>query len=150
MATLLHENNLISLRTAIVGDDGNLVDFCLMPADLVSLIPRGRKWSAPKDFEWVSKDSAWLYRHMRSASEEIKLMGDFPCVEQDVRPMVFENPPEFRLLWTGSGNSVALYLNGELWTFIEEVSHKGYSKGILKPGVGNPWNQVLFEKTFLT
>jgi hypothetical protein len=86
MPTLLRENNVISLRTAMVGDDGNLVGFTLMPADLESLIPKGRKW-APKDFDWVMQDSVWLYRHMRSASEEAKLMRDFPCVEQDVRPL---------------------------------------------------------------
>jgi hypothetical protein len=149
MAILLQENNVISLRTAIVGDDGNLVGFSLYPADLTSLIPKGRTWWAPKDFEWVSQDSTWLYRHMRSAADERKLMHGFPCVEQDVRPMVFENPPEFKLLWADSGNSVALYLSGQVWAFIEEETHLGYSKGIIEGTDKNAWNQELFEKTFM-
>jgi len=149
MAILVQENNVISLRTAIVGDDGNLVGFSLYPGDLASLTPKGRTWWAPKDFDWVMQDTAWLYRHMRSVAEEKKLMRAFPCVEQDVRPMAFEMPPEFRLLWADSGHSVALYLNGEPWAFIEEERHLGYSKGVLKPAVGKLWDQELFEKTFL-
>lgn len=147
---LLEENNIISLRTAYVVDDGNLVGFQLMPAWLGSSIPG----SKPKGFDWASQDFTWLYRHMRSVSDEKRLMHDFPCVDQDIKPIVFEKPPVFRLLWTDSGNSVALYLNEEPWAFIEEESHQGYSKGILKPkvahlpAVGNLWNQELFEKTF--
>ena len=136
--TLLEEDNVISLRTAIVLDDGNLVSFRLMP---VSLDPS-------KDLRWVSLDRTWLYRHKRSDSEELDLKCDSPCVEQDVRPMVFEKPPEFRLLWSDSGHSVALHLHGEPWAFIEEETHKGYSKGILKLAVGNPWDQELFDRTF--
>jgi len=153
--TLLAEDNIISLRTAFVLDNGRLVSFCLMPADLEALIPKGRSWWAPKDFEWASQDSAWLYRHMKSAADEEKLMSGFPCVEKDLKPMVFEKPAEFKLLWTDSGHSVALFLNGEPWAFIHEESHQGYSKGVLKPAaaylvpVGNLWDQELFEKTFL-
>ena len=73
-------------------------------------------------------------------------------MQQDVKPMAFEKPPEFRLLWTDSGNGVALYLNGEPWAIIDEHTHQGYSKGILKPSTGsviqNLWNQELFEKLF--
>jgi hypothetical protein len=136
--TLLEENNVISLRTAFVLDDGDLVSLRLMPVSLDS----------SKDLSWVSLDRTWLYRHKRSDSEELELRLEFPCVEQDVRPMVFEKPPELRLLWSDSGHSVALYLQGEPWAFIEEETHKGYSKGILKPAVGNPWDQELFERTF--
>jgi hypothetical protein len=145
--TLLEENNVISLRTAYVVDDGKLVGFRLMPAWLESSIPR-KRGSASKDFEWVLSDQAYLYRHMRSVTGETELMNSFPCVEQGVKPMRFENPPEFKLLWADSGNAVALYLNGEPWAFIEEVTHKGYSKGIIKPTIGNLWNQELFEKIF--
>ena len=150
MAILLQEDNVISLRTAFVNDDGNLAYFSLMPADLESLIPKGRTWWAPKDFDWVSKDSVWLYRRMRSAADEKKLMRDFPCVDQDVKPLAFEKPPQFKLRWTDSGNSVALYLNGEPWAFIHEESHHGYSKGIVKETIEkHVWNQALFEKTFV-
>lgn len=155
--TLLEENNVISLRRAVVIDDGSWVSFQLMPAWLGSSIPGSR----PKGFDWVSQDFARLYRHMRSVVEEAKLMSAFPCVEQDVKPMRFEKPPEFKLLWADSGNSVALYLNGEPWAFIDEQTHTGYSKGILKapdmtpwrklkqkPIRPMPWDQELYEKIF--
>jgi hypothetical protein len=140
--TLLVEDNVISLRTAFVLDNGNRVSFQLMPGWLESSIP------TPKETNQASYDFTWLYRHMRSVSDEKKLMCGFPCVEQDIKPMVFKKPPGLKLIWTDSGNSVALYLNGEPWAFIEEEKHKGYSKGILKPEIGNLWNQELFEKTF--
>jgi hypothetical protein len=143
--TLLEEDNVISLRTAYVHDDGDVIAFRLLPAWLGSSIP-GNK---PKGFDWVSQDSVWLYRHMRSASDEAKLVRGFPCMQQYVKPMVFENPPEFRLLWTDSGNSVALYINGEPWAFIDEQTHQGYSKGILQSKYNNAWNQELFEKIFV-
>src|SRR6266853_4762050 len=154
MAILLQENNVISLRSAFVEDDGNLAFFSLMPADLASLMRKGRTWRAPKDFDWVELDSTWLYRHMRSAADEAKLMVGFPCLDQDVKPILLEKPPEFRLLWTDSGNGVAVFLNGEPWAFIDEETHQGYSKGILRPAaaylsaVGNLWDQKLFEKIF--
>jgi hypothetical protein len=152
--TLLEENNVISLRTAYVVDNGNLVGFQLMPAWLDSSIPR-KRGLARKDFEWVLSDQSYLYRHMRSVTEEVELMSCFPCVEQAVKPMRFESPPELRLLWADSGNTVALYLNGEPWAFIDEETHKGYSKGVLKPAaplpaMGNQWDQELFEKLFIT
>jgi hypothetical protein len=50
MAILLKDNNVVSLRTAHVCDDGNLVSFCLMPADLVSLMPPPKKVVGPKGF----------------------------------------------------------------------------------------------------
>ncbi len=147
MSVLLKETNLISLRTAYVDDDGNLADFSLMPADLLSVMRKAGKW----DFDWASQDAAWLYRHLRSPDEETTLSRTFPpIIDQDLRPMTFKAPPEFKLLWADSGHSVALYLNGEPWAFIDEETHQGYSKGILKPfsGTGNLWDQDLFERTF--
>jgi hypothetical protein len=151
--TLLEEDNVISLRTALVQDDGNSVGFRLMPAWLDSSIPR-KRMSAPKNFEWVFSDFAYLYRHMRSTVEEVKLTCGLPCVDQDIKPLKFESPPEFKLRWADSGNTVALYLNGSPWAFIDEETHKGYSKGVLKPkagspSIGNQWDQKLFEKLFV-
>ena len=77
-----------------------------------------------------------------------------PAIEQHIKPLLLAKPPEFKLLWTDSGHSVALYLNGEPWAFIHEATHEGYSKGILKPSVpylspaGKLWDQDLFEQTF--
>jgi hypothetical protein len=149
--TLLEETNVVSLRTAYIHDDGDVVDFRLMPAWIGSSIPG----SKPKGFDYVLQDCTWLYRHMRPVAEEEKLMRIYPpIVQQDVKPLVFEIPPEFRLIWTDSGDSVVLFFNGEPWAFIDEQTHQGYSKGVFKPkkpyltAVGNLWNQELFEKIF--
>lgn len=155
MSLLFKQSNVISLRTAYVNDDGNLACFRLNPADPVSLMPTAKRGWAPKDFDWVTWDSVWLYRHTRTVANEEKLLHDFPCLEHNVKAVVFKRPPEFRLQWTDSGHSVALYLNGEPWAFIYEETHEGYSKGILKPAaphlsqIKNPWDQSLFERTFL-
>ena len=146
--TLYVEKNVISLRTAYVADIGTLVGFRLNPADVVSLIPKARKQWAPKDFEWISRDRVWLYRHLMPEVDETKLMNGFPCVDQGIKPMSFEKPPRLKLIWTDSGNGVALCINGEPWAFIDETSHEGYSKGIINPEYGNPWSSKLFEKIF--
>jgi len=117
----------------------------------VSLLPdKGSKWTS-KDFDWVLKDQVWLYRHLypKPVTEEIELKDDFPSVDQDIKPLDFEETPQFKLFWADSGNSVALYLNGELWAFICEETHQGYSKGMLSSDRGQLWDQELFEKTFL-
>jgi hypothetical protein len=146
-AILLREENVISLRTAFVRDDGDVVSFRLRLASIPR--PIGRSWWAPKDFEWVSQDSAWLYRHLRSPEQEEALMRIWPSTFQHgVKPLVFTAPPRFKLVWTGSGQGVALYLNGEPWAFIDERTHEGYSKGVLDPASGQPWNQSLFERIF--
>lgn len=122
--------------------------FRLNPADLASKLPKGRKWR-PQDFEWNSLDCVWLYRHALSATDELKLKKDFPYyVQHRVKPMSFEAPPVFKLLWEDSGHSVALFLNGEPWAFIDEASHQGFSKGIIDARAGNLWDQKLFEKIF--
>lgn len=144
-ATLLSEENIISLRTAFVLDDGNIAEFRLMPKCLDSSIPGIHEQKA---VEWALRDNAYIYRHRRSPEDENDLIQGFPCVEQGIRPMVFEKPPEFRLLWADSGESVALYLDGEPWAFIDEKTHEGYSKGIIKPMTAKPWSQELFKRTF--
>jgi hypothetical protein len=72
-------------------------------------------------------------------------------LERNIKVLEFAHPPELRLLWADSGQSVALFLNEEPWAFIHEEKNHGYSKGILTSAVGNlgnPWNQELFERTF--
>jgi len=68
--------------------------------------------------------------------------------EADIRMMAFTHPPELKLLWADSGHSVALFLDGQPWAFVDEDKNHGYSKGILRPTIGNTWDQMLFEKTF--
>jgi hypothetical protein len=137
--TLLREENIISLRTASVNDDGDLVFFLLMSPSMTTPAPGTREY----------RRATWLYRRRRSFFGELKLKRGFFPVEQNIRPVVFAHPPHLRLLWSDSGHSVALFLNGEPWAFIHEEKNHGYSKGILKPTTGNPWDQALFEETFL-
>jgi hypothetical protein len=149
LKTLLKEQNVASSRTACVNDNGNLVEFTLFPKDLLASLHLKRIGELTvKDIQSLSCYWTRLYRRLKPPSEEKKLTEGVPCLEQDLRPMVFEKPPAFKLLWADSGNSVALLLNDEPWAFIHEETHQGYSKGILKPQFGHPWDQELFEKTF--
>jgi hypothetical protein len=143
---LLEESNVISLRTAFVIDDGNVVCFRLMPAWLDSSVP-----SKPRDFEWTSQDYAYLYRRRLSPVQERELMQSLNRWLQQVRPLQFAILPEFGLVWSENGNSVALKLNGEPWAFIDEKTHKGYSKGIMTTDAAmneSRWDQQLFERLF--
>ena len=144
MPELIAELNRESLRRASVYDDGNLVGFTLTPPpkDLLPFLEE-------KNSDWVMRDSVWVYRRLRSATDEIKLMSGLPCVDQDIKPVAFEALPDFKLFWEDSGHSVALFLNGEPWAFICNETHQGYSKGMLTSESGEPWDQELFEKTFL-
>jgi hypothetical protein len=138
--TLLFEDNIISLRTAYVLDNGDLVSLSLTPAS---------DNSVPRTDNPMKRDSTWLYRHKKSAAEELAVMQDSISIRHDIMPLEFTTPPEFRLLWADSGHSVALFLNGEPWAFIHEEKYNGYSKGIISPTLPNPWNQELFEQTFM-
>ena len=150
MSLLLKEQNIISLRTAYVSEhDGrNLVSLSLTEEVKEKWkVEPGRYYSMPKDY-------AYLYRYRISQSEEKGLAQGSRSWELQLKPLSFETKPEFRLLWTLSGNSVALYLNGEPWAFICEETHYGYSKGILSPlppempRASNSWDQQLFKKIF--
>jgi hypothetical protein len=139
--TLLEENSIISLRTAIVLDDGDLVYF--------KLLPYSSETSIPGTTNHLKADATCLYRHAEFIFKQTRANRARSHVRQDVKPMTFEQSLELKLLWADSGHSVALFLNGEPWAFIHEEKNYGYSKGILRPTVGNPWDQELFEKTFL-
>ncbi len=141
MHIILRQENCISLRTAYIIDHRDLVNLRLSSA---APLIGGPKLS---QLEEDLRDCAWLYRRLRSPTEERRLMASFPCIEQDIRPLPLEKHPEFKLIWTDSGNGVALYLNEEPWAFVNE-DHVGYSKGILKCGYVKPWDQQLFEKVF--
>lgn len=136
---LLKEHNVISLRTAVVIDDGSVVCFQLPPAP--SLIPTRQNVYKDEYMEWLNSFLTFLYQHIPPASGEKAL--------KNIRQLAFEKPPELKLLWTDSGNSVAVYLNGEPWAFIDENTQKAYSKGVLNSGGGTPWDQEVFEKTFV-
>lgn len=150
LKTLLKEENVTSSRTACVKDDGNMVEFTLFPADLLASLHRKRIGEiTAKDIQSLSsRYCTWLYRHLKPPSEELKLMEGAPCPQHDLRPMVFEKPPAFKLLWADAGNSVAVLLDGKPWAFIHEETRRGYSKGVLKSQFANPWDEDLFKKTF--
>ena len=168
---LLHEDNPISLRTVSVLDDGYFVTLVLPPrsmpgrrnydiygpSQMVELYRRRRSFLArvlrsplgsyqKQYFKW-SNPSGKL-RGLRAWIGYWGLRRIHISLEKHIRVMEFTQPPELRLLWAGSGHSVALLLNGEPWAFIHEERNHGYSKGILKAYVGNPWDQELFEHTF--
>ena len=162
--TLLCEENIISLRTAYILDDGRFVSLILMPkldtslptvsdnrkSDFTILYRRENSIVARmldlKSKVAIAESTGAVGRILKKSMRRI-LFGS-PSIEKDIRPMGFENSPEIKLLWTESGHSVAVFLNGEPWAFIHEDKNHGYSKGVLKTTVGNPWSQALFEKTF--
>jgi hypothetical protein len=151
---LFKEKNIVSLRTAYVSEhkNRNLVSLSLSPIERELRESWG---TGPIRLDWVSKDIVYLYRYMIAPSEEMKLMQSVRSWELQLKPLKFERTPEYRLCWSDSGNSVALYLDGEPWAFICEGNHSGYSKGILRPlvasmpKIGNQWDQTLFERTFV-
>ena len=135
---LVEEYNIISLRTALVMDDGESVGLQLAPADS-SVLTRLNPF---KD-EFMERFACYftfLYLH-----QHIQLDHNL-----GIKKMQFVKPPAFKLLWVESGNSVAVCINGEPWAFVHEETQKSYSKGVLGSRAGNPWNQELFEKTFQT
>jgi hypothetical protein len=135
--TLLFEENIISLRNAIVANTGELTFF--------ALIPRSLELSSFVVDELMPV--AWLYRRKRSFTEEHSLRSDKYSIERYVKPMEFERPPDFKLIWADSGQSAALLLNGEPWAFVDE-ENDGYSKGVLSNEMGKVWNQQLFDELF--
>jgi len=68
--------------------------------------------------------------------------------EKNLKVMQFTRQPEMRLRWTDPGDSVALFLEGQPWAFIHREKNHGYSKGVLRPGYGNTWDENLFAQTF--
>jgi hypothetical protein len=133
----LEKENAISLRTAIVVDDGDVVSFQLMP-NFASSIP-GQELPWPR---------VWLFRHARSEFEEQKLKNSFPCIQHDLVALSFQDSHRLSLLWDESGHSAAIYLDGQPWAFVAHETGVGYSKGILDNCSEQLWNQELFERTF--
>ncbi len=169
-ATVLSEENPISLCSAVVLDDGHVVSFMLMPRHLSPAFPGHRDYG-----RWRS---TYLYRRRRSffARMTSMPMGGtqkhlsayasrgrrdlwgwvgylgyrriLVSLEKDIREMQFTTPPTLRLLWSDSGYSVALFLAEQPWAFIHETRNHGYSKGVLRPTIGNTWDEELFKQTF--
>lgn len=143
---VIEESNVISLRTVWVIDNKEYVTFSLDPA----LEPAPTKNIYKVEYgKWLDSCFIRLYRHMKSVETENEIQKDLYSVGRNIRPLKFGKPPQIKLQWSDSGNSVALFLNEEPWAFFEEETKKGYTKGILNSSAGNLWCQGLFEKTFL-
>jgi hypothetical protein len=171
--TLLHEENPISLRSAFVQDDGHEVWFSLTSRWLTTAVPEPRNYGKSDSTIVYRRRRSYFSRLAIVPSGNIqkesfgrslafsKKRGFWGWIgfyiyrriiislEEDIKVMTFAHPPELRLLWADSGHSVALYLDGQPWAFIHEEKNHGYSKGILRPTVGNTWDQELFEQTFI-
>lgn len=145
---LFSEENIISLRTAFVAESQNLVGLRLKPGDRLSELSLRKSWTATAASKSGWQDFVWLFRRPLSASDELKLKSGSLSMAQKIKALSFETGPDYALRWTDSGESVALYINGEPWAFIDESSHRGYSKGMIDGYFGNQWNQDLFEKLF--
>jgi hypothetical protein len=146
--TLIEEHNIISLRTAFIIDVDGSVALQLLPAE--SSMSTEQNIYKTEYWEWLKAYYAILYQHTPSASG---------MLIRGIKQMAFEQPPKLKLLWTDSGNSVAVYLDDEPWAFIDESTQKGYSKGVLnsenkaswwhKTYHGTEtWDQNVFKKTF--
>jgi hypothetical protein len=133
---LIEEYNVISLRTAFVIDDGECIGLQLFPVrSSLNPMPDPR---SNECIDWLKRYSAFLYQHYHTQLNR----------HAGIKMLRFVKTPEFEILWSDTGNSVAVCLNGEPWAFIDEQTEKSYSKGVLAYSTGNPWNQELFEKGF--
>ena len=137
---LLLEENIISLRTAIVQGDADRVSMVLTPRPACSTATSSRGYH--------KTELVWLYRRRRSLLCELIVRMHPLSLDKHIKPRAFGAPPRLSLLWADSGQSVAVIVEGIPWAFIHEDRNHGYSKGILRPTVGNPWDQELFENTF--
>jgi hypothetical protein len=168
---IMEEENLVSLRSAIVQDDGYVVSLMLTAR---------KEITSTSKFNFAKAGFTYLYRRRRSCFARMSLaprgatqkhlfqtgsttqrkrgvrgwISYFAyrrlliSLEADIKQIEFPCQPELKLLWKDSGHSVALHLNGEPWAFILAEKNHGYSKGILRPTIGNPWDQTLFESIF--
>lgn len=140
---LLQEDNIISLRTALVIERDGVVALQLLPRSMTE----ARNLHGSRLNEWLWSLLAYLYQDLTSTTQ-VPIRG--------IKHLKFEKLPELKLIWSDSGNSVAVYLNGEPWAFVDEKTKKAYSKGIQcstinsawSPKVGNAWDQKVFENTF--
>jgi hypothetical protein len=172
--TLLWKENSISLRTAIVRDDGYEVFFAMLPRWLTTSIPgprdrrgfenivlfrRKRPLFALLGYSSLGATQQQLARSpfspflkhglLKKWKRSFLIRRGLMGLEDNIKVMEFSKPPIFSLAWSDSGHSAALFLDGEPWAFIHEGTESGYSKGVLGTAVGNPWDQELFEETFL-
>jgi|SRR5213082_804759 len=134
--------NVISLRTAVFEDDGVLATLVLLPPD-PDRRPDGH----------LHRGVCWVYRrhpslHSTSAKASLKKHTG-STVFENLRPLKIGLDPEVSFLWSESGHSVAVVVDGEPMGFISEHKHCPYSKSEKTPPVNqNPWDEDVFRRLF--
>jgi hypothetical protein len=136
----IYEDNVVSLRTVYFFDDGVLGSLVLLPPD-PDCRPDGHLHS---DVCWVYKRHRSLIDRMKGCYEKHKSAS----ILQQLKPLKIRINPQISFLWSDSGHSVAVVVDGEPMGFIVEDKFCGYSKAIETPGIGNTWDEELFRKTF--
>lgn len=135
---LIDEENCISLRRASVVESDGVVSLILSPES--SSFAQQPKIHTSKYQDWLEAHNAFLYQCRKS---------DSPMPISYLKHLMFETPPKFGLLWADSGHSVAVYLNGEPWAFIDEHARKTYSKGIMDGSEMTPWYRSFFKESHI-
>jgi hypothetical protein len=136
----ISEGNVISLRTAIFTDDGVVGTLVLLPP-IPDRRPDGH----------LQANVCWVYKRHRSIMDRMK--GCYrkhrnAFILQHMRPLKVRPNPDLSFLWSESGHSVALTVDGEPMGFIPEDRFSGCSKSSKNPRVMNLWNEDLFQKIF--
>jgi len=131
-------DNVISLRTAVFKDDGVLGTLVLLPPE-PDRRPNGH----------LHSDVCWVYRRHPSlieGSAKVSLKKQEGC---NLQPLKIRLDPEISFLWSESGHSVAVVVDGEPLAFISEHKYCSYSKSEKTPPVHqNPWNEDMFRQLF--
>ena len=136
---IFSEENIVSLRTAIVLEDDDIISLFLTPPP--------HRLAASGTRNYARHDYVWLYRRKQSFFAEV-LIHLRRSVKRNIKAKSFAKIPRMGFKWSDSGDSVAIFFDGIPWAFINENKDRGFSKGVLKSAVVNPWNQELFETLF--
>jgi hypothetical protein len=134
------QENVVSLRTACFSDDG-VVGFLFLVPPHPDLRPDAH----------LFRNACYVYKRHRSVSA--RLRGCYSkhrdaSILHELKAARIPASPEVRFLWSQTGQSVAVLVGGEPMAFIAEGKHHGYSKALRKPGLGNTWDEDLFQSIF--
>jgi hypothetical protein len=133
----LAEENVVSLRTVCFSDDGMLGFLFLVPPQ-----------PDPRPDGHLFSNVCWVYKRNRSLME--RLRGCYgrrrdASILRQLKTTRIRTSPEIRFLWSETGQSVAVLVDGEPMAFIAEGKYHGYSKALRTPGLGNTWDEDLFQ-----
>ena len=132
--------NIISLRTAVFNDDGIIGVLVLLPP-MPDRRPDGH----------LQSDVCWVYKRHHSIMDRVKgcyRKHNSAFFLKHMKSSKVRLDPEVSFLWSDTGHSVAVAVDGEPMGFITEDKFCAYSKAFDKPEVMNTWDENLFRKTF--